>query len=1139
MSLQFILGPSGGGKSHYLYENLIEEAKKDRTKDFLLIVPEQFTMQTQKELVERSKNHAIMNIDVLSFERLAFRVFDELGIQKLDILEETGKNLILRKLAEEHGEELTVLGAQMKKMGYVSELKSLISEFMQYQITPQEIEGWLKGENSQAFQLKMRDVQLIYQEFLNYLQGNCITAEEVLQECAQVADRSLMLKNSNLIFDGFTGFTPVQMGLLETLFPMADRIQVAVTVDKETELYTKPVMQELFYMSKKMIQSLIHLAQETGCEVLEPVYVEEGLQHRYENAGELEHLQKNLFRAVWKPYEKKTENISIHCLQNPKEELLYAAAKIHHMVQAEGYRYKDFAIVSGNTEGYSCYAKEIFEAYEIPYFVDEKKTILFHPFIEFIRASLEMIEEDFSYESVMRYFRTGLSGQETEQIDRLENYLLAGGIKGYKAWSSTFEKCPKGYTEEELLPLEKLRADVMEKVEPCRKVLKKKDATVAERLEALYHFIVQHNMQEQLREKQNYFEEQQNFTRAKEYEQIYGIVMDLFDKMAELLGDQKISTRECSQILDAGFEAAKVGVLPPGYDCVLLGDIERTRLDHIKVLFFVGVNDGMIPKSAQAGGILSALEREKLSEQEVQLAPTPRERTFLQKFYLYLNMTKPQRRLILTFARVNAKGESIRRSYLIGQMKKLYPHLIIEEGIEPELLLATPRSGMEYFLEGLQEKQKQNDRWLALAAWYLEESDWKQEAEGLIDASFYSYRSRKLPKGLVHALYGTVLENSVTRLEQFASCACAHYLKYGLRLQERQLQEFSAVDFGNIFHSAIENFSKQAEQEGILWTELSEEQQQKLEEVSFLQALEEQKLGNLGESAKSRFLAEQMRRVYHRTIVTLTEQLKRGRFTPSGYEIGFSGADKLEALQFTLNDEEKMYLRGRIDRLDTYETEDKVYVKIIDYKTGKTNFQMLNLYHGLQLQLVVYLNAAMEMTKKKNPGKIVAPAGIFYYHVEDPFVESEGRLSEEEIYENILEELKLDGMVNSEEEVYRAMDEQMGDASHVIPVKVKKDGTLYATSKVLSQQAFENMEAFVGQKIKRLGNQMMAGEQGANPYRQGKQEACTYCSYRSVCGFDEKIQGYEYRNLQRSAKTEDVLQKISEDLINEGKGEAL
>ncbi len=182
MSLQFILGPSGGGKSHYLYENLIEEAKKDRTKDFLLIVPEQFTMQTQKELVERSKNHAIMNIDVLSFERLAFRVFDELGIQKLDILEETGKNLILRKLAEEHGEELTVLGAQMKKMGYVSELKSLISEFMQYQITPQEIEGWLKGENSQAFQLKMRDVQLIYQEFLNYLQGNCITAEEVLQE---------------------------------------------------------------------------------------------------------------------------------------------------------------------------------------------------------------------------------------------------------------------------------------------------------------------------------------------------------------------------------------------------------------------------------------------------------------------------------------------------------------------------------------------------------------------------------------------------------------------------------------------------------------------------------------------------------------------------------------------------------------------------------------------------------------------------------------------------------------------------------------------------------------------------------------------------------------------------------------------
>lgn len=1133
MSLQFILGPSGGGKSHYLYENIIKKAEMDKTKDYLLIVPEQFTMQTQKELVERSKNHAIMNIDVLSFERLAFRVFDELGIQTLSILEETGKNLVIRKLAQEQTGELEVLGNQMTKMGCVSELKSLISEFMQYGITPQDISEWTKKDSQTAFSLKIRDVEKIYRAFLDYLQGNCITAEEVLQECAEVADRSLMLQNSNLIFDGFTGFTPVQRNLLRTLFPMADSIQVAVTVEDSVDYYSTPQLQELFYMSKKMIQSLTELADDTGCEVLEPLYVQEGLDYRYRDAKGLAHLQKNLFRTTWKPYEEETKDIAIRCLQNPKEELLYAAATIHDMVRKEGYRYKDFAIVSGNTAGYSCYAKDIFGMYGIPYFVDEKKTIFFHPLIEFIRASWEMVQDDFSYESMMRYFRTGLSGIKEESVDLLENYLLAAGIRGFRLWNQSFERSVAGYEETQMQEIEEVRIRVMERAAEWRSVCRRKKVTVAQRIEALYRFVAAHQMEEQLREKQEYFEEQKDYTRAKEYEQIYGIVMDLFDKMVEFLGDQELDAEECAKILDAGFEAAKVGVIPPGYDCVLLGDIERTRLDHIKVLFFVGVNDGIIPKSGQAGGILSALDREQLSEQNVQLAPTPRERTFLQKFYLYLNMTKPQQKLILTFARVNADGESVRRSYLIGQIKKLYPNLIIEESMDRELLLATPKSAMQYFVSGLHSEETENEQWKALANWYLTQEQWERQIESLLDAHFYSYEPQKLKKEIVHALYGTMLFNSVTRLEQFAACACSYYLRYGLQLKERQLAEFTAVDFGNIFHMAIEEFSKQVQKSGKSWSELTEQEKQQFEESSFAYAGQLVGIDEWQDSGKNQFLFAQMKRVYHRTLQTLTEQLRRGRFVPRDYEVAFSVADQLDAAKFTLSEEEKMYLTGKIDRIDTYETDEKTYVKIIDYKTGRTNFQMINLYHGLQLQLVVYLNAAMEMIGKKHVDKQVEPGGIFYYHVDDPFIETERGLSEEQIYEKILDELKLDGMVNSDEEVYRAMDTEMEDSSHVIPLRIKKDGTLYRTSKVLSEQAFSNIGEFVSQKMQKLGCEIMDGEIQAMPYRQGAHQACGFCSYKSVCGFDEKIAGYQYRTIPKSADTDEILQKISQDLTNE------
>ena len=416
MSLQFVFGPSGGGKSYYLYEKIIEEAKKDRTKDFLLIVPEQFTMQTQKELVERSKNHAIMNIDVLSFERLAFRVFDELGMYQIRILEETGKNLILRRLTEEYGDSMSVLGSNLKKMGYVSEIKSLISEFMQYQITPEDIEAWCEDEdNAWSFRLKMKDILVIYRKFLEYLEGSYITSEEVLEECAKTAGRSVMLKDCNLIFDGFTGFTPVQVNLLKTLFPMTDRVWAAVTLDKRVDPFCVTGIQELFHMSQKMVRTLLELADEAKCEVLEPIWVEDGRQYRYGNAKALLHLEENLFRSSLKAYPKEQEEIQIQSCQNRKEELEFAAATISRMVREEDYRYRDFAIVSGAAADYANYVKEIFEAYGIPYFIDEKKTILFHPFIEFLRASLEMVEEDFSYESVMRYFRSGLSRQSTDE----------------------------------------------------------------------------------------------------------------------------------------------------------------------------------------------------------------------------------------------------------------------------------------------------------------------------------------------------------------------------------------------------------------------------------------------------------------------------------------------------------------------------------------------------------------------------------------------------------------------------------------------------------------------------------------------------------------------------------------------------
>lgn len=622
MSLQFIFGNSGSGKSDFLYDSVLKQAKENKEQQFLIIVPEQFTMQTQRELVERQKQHAIMNVDVLSFARLAYRVFDDLGKQNVVVLEETGKNLVLRKVAEQKKAELKVLGANMNKMGYVGEVKSLISELMQYNVRPDALAEFLEREPlGEGLRLKMQDVLTMYQGFTEYLKGRYITAEEVLELLYDVAEESELLRNSVIVLDEFTGFTPIQNRLMEKLLVLAKKVSVSVTMDVREDFYQCRGVHELFAMSKKTVASLLKVAELCKVPVEEPLVLPTGKQRRYANAADLYFMEQNLFRPGagsyrYKAPEQSMQHIRITSLKNPREELKFAAREIVRLTRENGYRYRDIAVVTGDVQQYGNYVPEIFEQYHIPYFIDQTKNILFHPFIECIRAILEMIEYDFSYESVFRFLRCGLAasvvteaknsdkepdpaatedltqqpetgyhGLTEQEIDRLENYVLARGIRGASRWSRPWTFVMPDGTLEDMARLNEIREAVYENFKPLLEAFRGKDNTVSTQTYELYSLIRRLDMEQLLKERGNFFEAHGNQARAKEYDQIYKIVMDLLDKVTSLLGDETMTIREYSDTLDAGFEAAKVGIIPPGNDTVTVGDIERTRLNHVKILF--------------------------------------------------------------------------------------------------------------------------------------------------------------------------------------------------------------------------------------------------------------------------------------------------------------------------------------------------------------------------------------------------------------------------------------------------------------------------------------------------------------------------------------------------------------------------
>lgn len=1130
MSLQFVFGPSGAGKSRQIYTEIIQRSMEQPDINFLIIVPDQFTMQTQKDLVTLHERGGIMNIDVLSFGRLSHRIMEEVGHKDIPVLDDTGKSLVLQKVAANLRKDLPTLGSLLDKQGYIHEVKSAISEFMQYGIGAEDMDKLIEfAEKRGALVQKLKDLKTLYRGFLSYIQNHFITMEETLDVLKRSLYKSEILKDSVVVFDGFTGFTPIQNRLIQELMRVCSEVIVTVTLGISENPYEMDGEQKLFHLSHKTVGDLCKLAAEAGVERKEDCFVQGA--YRFQTAPALAHLEQHLFRYESAPYEQEQDEIHLFETVTPADEVHQTGLEICNLIRTRNLSYRDIAVITGDLEGYAPYVESEFEQMGIPCFIDRTRGIILNPMIEAVKGALELYLKDFSYEAVFRYLRSGMSDICIEDVDELENYVIQTGIRGYRRWSRLFahKTAAMGEAEEPLQKLNATRQLFMDQVE-CLHIGKK--AQTKAYVDCLYDFLVHNQMQQKLLDYENYFTENQEPAKAREYAQIYRLVMELLEQIHNLLGEEEVSLQEFADILEAGFGEIQVGTIPQNVDRVLVGDMERTRLNQVKVLFFLGVNDGNIPKSASKGGIISDLDREFLQESELELAPTPRQQMYIQRFYLYLNMTKPSERLYLSYSKMNREGKSIRPAYLIDIVKKIFPTLTVwypqnRSTIEQ---MVTPGEGVRYLAGQLREYAQgtlpleQNTEFFTIYSAY-ENNNTRSLLE---EAAFKRYQNSPLSKTVARALYGRELENSVTRLETFAACAYRHFLQYGLTLREREEFGFETVDLGNVYHGVLEIFAGKLAEHHYTWFDFPEE----FGRAAVKEALEAYAASYgdtiLYSNARYAYMITRMGRILTRTVLTLQKQLQKGSFAPEQFEVSFQSARDIDSINVTLSDRERMRLRGRIDRIDVSEQGDKIYVKVIDYKSGNRQFNLAALYYGLQLQLVVYMNAAVEMESKKHPDKEVLPAAMLYYHIDDPTVETAVELTDEEINAQIQSKLRMNGVVNSEPDIVERLDRYMQDKSDVIPVEKKKDGTFSARSSVMSREELQVVSDYVNSKVKEIGRDILEGDIGLNPYEMGQTDSCTYCAYRKVCGFDAGIGGYVKRNLTDPGKAE-IMKKMMEE----------
>lgn len=611
--------------------------------------------------------------------------------------------------------------------------------------------------------MKLRDLKTLYRGFQDYIRDHFITTEETLDVLRRSLVKSKILPDSVVVFDGFTGFTPIQNRLIQELMRVCEETIVAVTIGEEEDPYQMDGEQKLFHLSKKTVADLVKLAAEAEVTRGEDVFVKGG-PNRFTEAPALCYLEQNLFRYQYEPYTEKQCEIRMFEALSPREEVHQTALYIRKLIREEGLTYRDIAVVIGDLEGYASYVETEFGQLEIPCFLDRTRGIVLNPMIEYIKSVLQLYIRDFSYDTVFHFLRSGMADISREEIDELENYVIRTGARGYRTYSRLFtrktEEMQQGSgqedterAEETMERLNRIRQQFADTVEILHMAPR---AKAGEYVDHLYDFLEQNQVQQKLLNYQQRFEQEGDLAKAREYAQIYRLVMDLLDQIYELLGEEEISLQEFADILEAGFGEITVGTIPQNVDRIVVGDMERTRLKQVKVLFFLGVNDGNIPKNASKGGIISDMDREFLIESGTEMAPSPRQQMYIQRLYLYLNMTKPSQRLYLSYAKVNSDGKGIRPSYLIDTVRKLFPQLAVEYPQNRSRLeqIEGRQEGARYLAEELREYADGTLREEERQDFYLMYRAYEADPEGrdrLTAAAFRRYKESGLSRIVARA----------------------------------------------------------------------------------------------------------------------------------------------------------------------------------------------------------------------------------------------------------------------------------------------------------------------------------------------------------------------------------------------------
>lgn len=1154
MGLRFILGRGGSGKSTYILDEIKKNVKSEDTTPVIMLVPEQYTFETEKrisKLFVGDDKDRFLRSRILSFKTMASIVFSQVGGLTDININSSGKAMMTYKAIESVSKELDVFSKATSQSGFVSSISEIISELKQYNIDPDMLENVANDIENEALKLKLRDISKIYKEFEEKLHENYVDSQDILNSLADKIEKCDYFNGAYIYIDEFTGFTPNQYRVLKALLKKAKEVNISLTLDNINKgNYNKA---DVFSRTKFTYERLVKICEEEGIKVLSPVNLNDGDIKRFRGNEELLHLEKYYNSYPYKTYDKETKNIQIKEFNNLYSEVEQIAKEIVSLVRDKNIRYKDITVATRDLNRYDFLVQSIFNEYNIPNFIDKKREAKSNPIVVLIISALEMKNRRYSYESMFRYLKSGLIGIDNDDISLLENYVLANGIKGKKWFEEKWNyRVNSNFSEDETeLELQtkdrinEIKNRVIQPIEILQGKLKGRNKTV-DICKYIYEFLLDINMPNTIEGLILNFKDKGELDIASQYSQVWNIVVDILDQMVEIMGDESISLDKFIKLISLGFDEYELGLVPPSIDQVLVSSVDRMKNTDTKYLYLIGTTDGIFPLISKDGGLLNDDDRKRLEKSGVEVDIDSKTKTFEEQFLVYKALTSTTENLIITYPISDYEGKTLRSSIIVSRLKKIFPNIkntsyIVDEEIKTdEDILKKVTSKSPTFSELINNiKEFDNNNlsideinaiWLDLYRYYINDEEYKNIARKVIKGLSYTNQVQKLEENKIKSLYqGNLL--SVSRLEKYAQCPFAYFIQYGLKAKERREYSFTAPDLGTFIHNILDKFSKELSKDNLDWRDINEDYIDK--KIGMLVDEIVSKIPGyiLNSSERYKYLAYRLKNMLVTAIKIISEQISQGSFEPKGYEVDFGIKGKYPPIKIILNNGEEINLVGKIDRVDELEEGEDKYIRIIDYKSGNKTISLTDIYYGLQLQLMVYLDAILESCTE---GEInLKPAAILYCRIDDPIAKFSEDQEDDIVKESILKELRMKGLVIKDSHIIKEMDKSLENgersSSLVIPANLTKDGKIGKNTSGVTYEEFDILRKYVKQTIKNLCEDMLGGNIMIAPYKNKNATSCDFCSYSVICQFDSSLKDNKYKILNNK-ENEEIINIMKEEI---------